>query len=117
MSSTTDGTRTPITVAGLARLVEDLRLASRAVAGALPSDPTLLAEVPDELLETFTLALHQAADASTAAATVVTGRLDVRAAVANLPDITDKEPAEAIDDETDPDSEETLEDASTEAAE
>ena len=76
MSSTTDGTRTPITVAGLARLVEELRLASRAVAGALASDPTLLAEVPDELLETFTLALHQAVDSATAAATVVTGRLE-----------------------------------------
>ncbi|MFN8158419.1 MAG: DUF222 domain-containing protein [Candidatus Nanopelagicales bacterium] len=76
MSSTTDGTRTPITVAGLARLVDDARTATRAVASALAQDPTLLAEVPDELLETFTLALHQAADASTAAATVVTGRLE-----------------------------------------
>lgn len=76
MTSTTDGTRTPITVAGLARLVDQARTATRAVATALADDPTLLAEVPDELLETFTVALHQAADSSTAAATVVTGRLE-----------------------------------------
>lgn len=76
MTSTTDGTPAPVTVAGLARLVDDARRATRAVATALADDPALLAEVPDELLETFTVALHQAADSSTAAATVVTGRLD-----------------------------------------
>ncbi len=76
MISTTDGTRAPITVAGLARLVDDARRATRAVATALADDPTLLAEVPDELLETLTVALHQAAESSSAAATVVTGRLE-----------------------------------------
>jgi hypothetical protein len=76
MSSTTEGTRAPITVHGLARLVEDLHDAARAVSGALAADPSLLAEVPDELLEAFTLALHSTADATAAAATVVNGRLE-----------------------------------------
>lgn len=76
MTSTDDGTRAPMTVHGFARLVEGLRVAAREVSGALAEDPSLLAEVPDELLESFTLALHDAADATTAAATVVTGRLE-----------------------------------------
>ncbi len=65
-----------MTVHGLARLVEGLRASAREVADVLVTDPTLLAEVPDELLESFTLALHSAADTTTAVATVVTGRLD-----------------------------------------
>ena len=76
MTSTADDTRAPITVHGLARLVEGLLDAARSVSVALAADPALLAEVPDELLEAFTLALHSAADATTAAATVVTGRLE-----------------------------------------
>ncbi len=76
MTSTTDGTRAPITVHGLARLVEGLRASAREVADVLVADPALLAEVPDELLEALTLALHSAADTTTAVATVVTGRLE-----------------------------------------
>ncbi len=76
MTSTTDGTRAPITVHGFARLVEGLSASAREVADVLVADPALLAEVPDELLETLTLALHSAADTTTAAATVLTGRLD-----------------------------------------
>lgn len=76
MTSTTDGTRAPITVHAFARLVEGLRASAREVADVLVADPALLAEVPDELLETLTLALHSSADTTTAAATVVTGRLD-----------------------------------------
>ncbi len=78
MTSTTDGTRAPITVHGFARLVEGLRASAREVADVLVADPALLAEVPEELLETLTLALHTSADTTTAVATVVTGRLDRR---------------------------------------
>ena len=49
MTSTTDGTRAPITVHGLARLVEGLRASAREVADVLVADPALLAEVPDEI--------------------------------------------------------------------
>jgi hypothetical protein len=76
MTSTTDGTRAPITVHVFARMVEGLHTAAREVADVLVADPALLAEVPDELLETLTLSLHSSADTTTAAATVVTGRLD-----------------------------------------
>jgi len=76
MTTTTDGTRAPMTVHAFARLVEGLADAVRSVAGALAENPTLLAEVPDELLEVFTVSLHRAADGSTAAATLVTGRLE-----------------------------------------
>jgi len=50
--------------------------AVKAFTAALVADPALLAEVPDELLEVLTLQLHAARDASDAAATVVTGRLE-----------------------------------------
>jgi hypothetical protein len=76
MCSTLDAIPAPVTVPGLARLVEHAVEAVRALADALVVDPTLLAEVPDELLETLTLQLHAARDASDAAATVVTGRLE-----------------------------------------
>ncbi|MBI1379372.1 MAG: DUF222 domain-containing protein [Frankiales bacterium] len=65
-------------VPGLVRLVEGLRDAAAAVSGALAEDPSLLAELSDELLESFRLELHAARDAADAAATVVTGRLDRR---------------------------------------
>ena len=76
MTTTTDGTRAPMTVHAFARLVGGLDDAARSVAGALAENPALLAEVPDELLEVFTVALHRAADRSTAAATMTTGRLE-----------------------------------------
>jgi hypothetical protein len=76
MCSTLTAIPTPVTVPGLARLAEHAVEATRAFADALVADPTLLASVPDDLLETLTLQLHAARDASDAAATVVTGRLE-----------------------------------------
>lgn len=76
MSSTTRPPEAPVTVRGLARRVEALRDAATAVTDAMAADPALLAEVPDELLEAFTADLHRAVDAASAAATVVTGRLE-----------------------------------------
>jgi hypothetical protein len=76
MCSITDATPTPVTVPVLAVLVEHLRKAATAATAALASDPTLLASVPDDLLETLALELHAAHDAVGAAATVVTGRVD-----------------------------------------
>jgi hypothetical protein len=76
MCSTLDATPAPVTVAALSRLVEHARDAARAVTDALAGDPTLLAAVPDELLEVYALQLHDALDASEAAATVVTGRVE-----------------------------------------
>jgi hypothetical protein len=67
---------TPSTVPVLARLIEHLRESARAVSIAIAADPSLLAEVPDELLESFALDLHDAHDAVGAAATVITGRVD-----------------------------------------
>ncbi len=78
MTSTTDGTRAPMTVPAFARRVEDLLGCARELSGALADDPSLLGEFPDELLETFTRDLHLAIDAASATATVVTGRLDRR---------------------------------------
>jgi len=76
MCSITDATPAPVTVAGLAALVEHAREVTAAVAAALASDPTLLASVPDALLESLALDLHAAHDSADAAATVVTGRVD-----------------------------------------
>jgi len=76
MCSITDATPAPVTVPALAALVEHLHDAATAVTAALASDPTLLAGVPDDLLESMALELHTAVDAATAAATVVTGRVD-----------------------------------------
>ena len=78
MCSTTEATPAPMTVPALAVLAEHAVEATRAFSSALAADPTLLAEVPDELLETLALRLHAARDASEAAATVVTGRVDRR---------------------------------------
>ena len=74
MSSTTLPPQ--LTVRHLVALVADARAAARAVAEALATDPALLAEVPDETLEALALDLNAARDAATAAATVVTGRVD-----------------------------------------
>ena len=76
MSSSDDTTRTPTTVRALACLVAGVRDAARAVSDVLAAEPALLAEVPDETLEALTLELHDAVDAATASATVVTGRLE-----------------------------------------
>ena len=76
MCSITDATPAPVTVPALAALVEHLHEAATAVTAALSSDPVLLAGVPDALLESMALELHGSVDAATAAATVVTGRVD-----------------------------------------
>jgi hypothetical protein len=76
MTSTSGATHAPVTVPELARLVGEARQAATAVTSALASDPTLLAEVPDELLEALTLDLHATVGSASAAASVVTGRLD-----------------------------------------
>ena len=76
MCSIIDATPTPVTVPALAALVEHLHQAATAVPAALASDPTLLASVPDDVLEALALELHAAHDAVEAAATVVTGRVD-----------------------------------------
>jgi len=76
MCSITAATPAPVTVAALAPLIEHAHEVNTAVAAALASDPTLLASVPDALLESMALELHAAQDAVEAAATVVTGRVD-----------------------------------------
>ncbi len=76
MTSTTTTGEAPTTVPALVRAVDDLAAAARRVSGAFAADPTLLAELPDELLARLSRDLHLAADASTASATVVTGRLE-----------------------------------------
>jgi hypothetical protein len=76
MCSITEATPAPVTVPVLTVLVEHLDEAARAVTAALASDPALLAEVPDELLERFALVLHAAHDATGAVATLVTGRVE-----------------------------------------
>ena len=76
MCSITDAMPAPVTVPALAALIEHAHEVTTAVAAALASDPALLAAVPDALLESMALELHAAVDAATAAATVVTGRVD-----------------------------------------
>jgi hypothetical protein len=76
MCSITDATPAPVTVPALAALVKHAHEVNTAVAAALGSDPALLAAVPDALLESMALELHAAVDTATAAATVVTGRVD-----------------------------------------
>lgn len=78
MTSTTDGTRAPMTVREFVRRAEALHADARALSSALADDPSLLAELPDELLESCTRDLHLAVDAASASATMVTGRLDRR---------------------------------------
>jgi hypothetical protein len=74
MSSTTQ--LPPVSVSGLMALGREAAAATRAFAGALAADPALLAELPDELLESLTLTLHAARDAAESSATVLTGRVD-----------------------------------------
>lgn len=76
MCSITDVAEAPVTVPRFARLVEHAREAAAAVGAALAEDPSLLAELPDDTLEATVLALHAAVDSASAAATVVTGRLE-----------------------------------------
>jgi len=78
MCATLDATPAPapVTVPGLMGLAEHVVAAARAFTAALVADATLLADVPDELLAVLALQLHAARDASDAAATVVTGRLE-----------------------------------------
>ena len=76
MCSTIDSVPAPLTASGFARLVAHAREATAAVAAAMAADPSLLAELPDEMLESTTLDLHASVDSSTAAATVLTGRLE-----------------------------------------
>ena len=78
MTSTTDGTRAPMTVREFVRRAEALHAYARALSSALADDPSLLAELPDEPLESCTRDLHLAVDAASASATMVTGRLDRR---------------------------------------
>lgn len=74
--SITDAFPAPVTVPGFVGLVEHLREVAAAVTSAMSADPTLLAELPDDLLESATLDLHATVDSATAAATIATGRLD-----------------------------------------
>jgi hypothetical protein len=76
MCSITEATPAPVTVRALSMLANHAVEAVRAFADALVGDPSLLAEVPDELLEQLALRLHTARDAAEASATVVTGRVD-----------------------------------------
>lgn len=76
MCSTIDSVPAPLTASGFARLVAHAREVTAAVAASMAADPSLLAELPDEMLETVTLDLHATVDSGTAAATVMTGRLE-----------------------------------------
>ena len=78
MCSIEDVAAPPATVAALARLVERVQAAARAVSAAVAADPSVLAEVPDELLESFTLRMLDARDATESVATVLTGRVERR---------------------------------------
>jgi hypothetical protein len=74
MSSTTQ--LPPTSVPELLGLGSDAATAMRRFSGALAADPTLLALLPDESLESLTLMLMSALDSANASATVVTGRVD-----------------------------------------
>ncbi|HET7901038.1 MAG TPA: DUF222 domain-containing protein, partial [Candidatus Nanopelagicales bacterium] len=76
MCSIVDSIRTPMTAAGLVRMAGHAREVTAAIATALAADPSLLAELPGDLLESLTLDLHGAVDRASASATVATGRLE-----------------------------------------
>ena len=66
----------PTSVPELLRLGSDSVVALRKFAGTLAADPTLLAMLPEESLETLTLMLLSALDAAQSSSTVLTGRVD-----------------------------------------